>query len=265
MGKRVEGKVAMVFGAGAVGPGWGNGKASAVLYAREGATVFAVDVDEAAAADTRSIIESEGGICIAHRCDVALAADIERAVATCVATFGTVDIVHNNVGIVEVGGPLEINEASWDRTFAVNVRSMFLTAKHALPTMLAQGRGAFVNISSLAAIRYPGFPEASYVASKAAVIGLTQNMALQYAAHGIRANCILPGLMNTPTIVRPLTAAYGGDLAAMIAKRDAQSPTGRMGDGWDIAHAAVFLASDEAKYINGVALPVDGGLSLRFA
>jgi NAD(P)-dependent dehydrogenase (short-subunit alcohol dehydrogenase family) len=265
MGKRVDGKVALVFGAGAVGPGWGNGKASAVLYAREGARVFAVDIDEDAAAETRAIIEGEGGTCIAHRCDVALAADVERAVAACVEAFGSVDVVHNNVGIVEVGGPLEISEASWDRTFAVNVKSMYLAAKYALPTMLARGRGAFVNISSLAAIRWPGFPEASYVASKAAVIGLTQNIALQYAAQGIRANCILPGLMNTPTIVKPLTAAYGGDLATMIARRDAQSPTGKMGDGWDIAHAAVFLASDDAKYINGVALPVDGGLSLRFA
>jgi NAD(P)-dependent dehydrogenase (short-subunit alcohol dehydrogenase family) len=265
MGKRVEDKVALVFGAGAVGPGWGNGKASAVLYAREGAKVFAVDIDEAAARETRAIIEGEGGTSVAHRCDVSRAADVERAVAACIEAFGTVDIVHNNVGIVEVGGPLEIDEASWDRTFAVNVKGMYLAAKCALPTMLARGRGAFVNISSLAAIRWPGFPESSYVASKAAVIGFTQNLALQYAAQGIRANCILPGLMNTPTIVKPLTAAYGGDLSTMLAKRDAQSPTGKMGDGWDIAHAAVFLASDDAKYINGVALPVDGGLSLKFA
>ena len=265
MTKRVDGKVAVVFGAGAVGPGWGNGKASAVVYAREGAKVFAVDVDETAAAETRAIIEAEGGICVAHRTDVSRAEEIESAVATCIATFGAVDIVHNNVGIVEVGGPIEITSESWDRTMAINVKSMFLAAKYAIPSMLQRGRGVFVNISSLAAIRYPGFPEASYVASKAAVIGLTQNIALQYAAQGIRANCILPGLMNTPTIVKPLTAAYGGDLEQMIRRRDAQSPTGRMGEGWDIAYAALYLASDEAKYVNGVALPVDGGLSLRFA
>ncbi len=265
MSRRIDGKAALVFGAGAVGPGWGNGKASAVLYAREGAKVFAVDIDLAAAVETRAIIEGEGGICIAHRADVSRAEDIEGAVAACIAAFGAVDIVHNNVGVVEVGGPVEISSESWDRTMAINVKSMFLAAKYALPAMLQQGRGAFVNISSLAAIRYPGFPEASYVASKAAVIGLTQNIALQYAAQGIRANCILPGLMNTPTIVKPLTAAYGGDLENMLRRRDAQSPTGRMGDGWDIAYAALFLASDEAKYVNGVALPVDGGLSLRFA
>ena len=179
--------------------------------------------------------------------------------------FDGVDILHNNVGIVEIGGPVEVTSENWDRLFAINVKSMFLAAKHTLPAMVRRGRGAIVNISSLAAIRYPGFPQASYAASKGAVIALTQNIALQYAAQGIRANCILPGLMNTPTIVKPLTAAYGGNLEDMIRRRDAQSPTGRMGDAWDIAHAALFLASDEAKYVNGVALPVDGGLSLRFA
>lgn len=265
MMKRVEGKVALVFGAGSVGPGWGNGKAAAVLYGREGAKVFAVDIDAGAAAETRTLIEAEGGVCMAYRADVSVPADIERAVATCIAEFGGVDILHNNVGMVEVGGPVEIESEDWDRLFAVNVKSMFLAAKHALPAMVRKGRGAIVNISSLAAIRYPGFPQASYSASKGAVIALTQNIALQYAAQGIRANCILPGLMNTPTIIKPLTAAYGGNLDDMIRRRDAQSPTGRMGDAWDIAYAALFLASDEAKYVNGVVLPVDGGLSVKFA
>ncbi len=263
--KRVDGKVALVFGAGSIGPGWGNGKACAVLYGREGASVFAVDVDASAAAQTRALIEGEGGTCISHCADVAQPSEIEHAVTTCLAEFGVVDILHNNVGIVEIGGPIETMTENWDKLFAINVRSMFLAAKYALPIMLKRGRGAIVNISSLAAIRYPGFPEASYAASKGAVISLTQNIALQYAAQGIRANCILPGLMNTPTIVKPLTAAYGGDLEDMIRQRDAQSPTGQMGDAWDIAHAALFLASDEAKYVNGVALPVDGGLSVRFA
>lgn len=263
--KRVEGKVALVFGAGSSGPGWGNGKASAVVYAREGAKVFAVDIDESAAAETRGLIEQEGGICAPYRADVSRPPDIEGAVAACIEAFGGVDILHNNVGMVEVGGPIEISVENWNRLFDVNVRSMFIACKHALPAMLRQGRGAIVNISSLAAIRYPGFPQTSYSASKSAIIGLTQNIALQYAAQGIRANCILPGLMNTPTIVKPLKAAYGGDFGEMIRRRDGQSPTGRMGDGWDIAYAALFLASDEAKYVNGVALPVDGGLSVKFA
>jgi NAD(P)-dependent dehydrogenase (short-subunit alcohol dehydrogenase family) len=265
MGDRVSGKVAVVFGAGSSGPGWGNGKACAVLYAREGARVFAVDVDAAAAEETRALIAAEGGTCMAHQADVARPIDIERAISACIDAFGAIDILHNNVGIVEVGGPIEITEETWDRHIAVNVKSMFLSAKYALPSMLSRGRGAIVNISSVAAIRYPGFPQASYTASKGGVIALTQNIALQYAARGIRANSILPGLMNTPMITKPLATAYGGDHAEMVRRRDAQSPTGRMGDAWDVAHAALFLASDEAKYVNGVALPVDGGLSLRFA
>ena len=262
---RVEGKVALVFGAGSCGPGWGNGKAAAVLYAREGAQVFAVDINEEAAAETRSLIERDGGIAATHVADVARPDDIGSAVGACLARFGAIDILHNNVAMVEVGGPIEITVENWQRLFDVNVRSMYLACKHALPDMLRRGRGAIINISSLAAIRYAGFPQASYAASKGAIISLTQNIALQYAAQGIRANCILPGLMNTPTIVKPLQAAYGGNFDDMIQRRDAQSPTGRMGDAWDIAYAAVYLASDEAKYVNGVALPVDGGLSAKFA
>jgi len=265
MADRMRGKVAAVIGAGSSGPGWGNGKASAVLYAREGASVLAVDLNEAAAEETRAIVEGEGGRCAAFRADAASAADAAAAIEACLSAFGRLDVLHVNVGIVELGGPVEIQEANWDRLMAVNVKSVYLACKHALPVMERQGGGAIVTVSSLAAIRYPGFPQASYVASKSAVIGLTQNIALQYAAKGIRANCILPGLMNTPMIVAPMRAAYGGGFEEMVEKRNAQSPTGKMGDAWDIAHAALFLASDEAKYVNGVALPVDGGLACRFA
>ena len=148
---------------------------------------------------------------------------------------------------------------------AVNQTSVFLTCKHALPHMLQAGRGAIVNVASVAAIRYIGFPYAAYSASKAAVVALTQNMAAQYAGAGIRVNCVLPGLMDTPMIRTPLVEAYGGDLQTMLDTRHKQSPTGRMGDGWDTAYAALFLASDEARYITGVALPVDGGITLRCA
>ena len=265
MSKRLVGKVAVVVGAGSSGPGWGTGKASAVLFAREGAKVLAVDLDEAAAAETKRLIEAEGGACATFRADASSAADNAAMVEACLRDFGRLDVLHVNVGIVELGGPVEIEEASWDRLLAVNLKSVYLAAKHALPVMERQGAGAIVTVSSLAAIRYPGFPQASYVASKSAVIGLTQNIALAYAAKGIRANCILPGLLNTPMIVKPMRAAYGGEFEQMIAKRDAQSPTGKMGDAWDVAHAALYLASDEAKYVNGVALPVDGGLACRFA
>ena len=186
-------------------------------------------------------------------------------VAACIERYGRIDILHNNVGIIEVGGPVEISEENWDRLMAVNVKGMFLTCKHALPQMEAQGGGAIVNISSIAGIRYTGYPSVSYNASKGAVIQLTQNIAVQYAAKGIRANCVLPGLMNTPFITQGLQSAYSDEgVEEMIRQRDALCPTGKMGDAWDVAYAALFLASDEAKYINGVNLLVDGGLTCRF-
>ncbi|HJM48874.1 MAG TPA: SDR family oxidoreductase [Alphaproteobacteria bacterium] len=265
MPDRLKAKVAIVIGAGSSGPGWGNGKASAVLFAREGARVLAVDVNPEAARETEEIIAGEGGDCTAHTADASLAADVEGLVEVCLERYGRIDVLHNNVGIVELGGPVEIAEENWQHLLDVNVKSVFLACKYVLPVMERQGNGAIITISSLAAIRYPGFPQASYTASKGAVIALTRNIALQYAAKGIRANCILPGLLNTPMIVKPMRQAYGGDHDEMIRQRDAQSPTGKMGDAWDIAYAALFLASDEAKYVNNVVLPVDGGLSGRFA
>ena len=265
MGNRMQDRVVLVTGAGSSGPGWGNGKAAAVLYAREGARVLAVDRRIEAAEETRALIEAEGGICAIFAADVAKSDDVRAMTEYCIAQFGALDVLHNNVGIAETGGPVEASEESWNRVIAVNQTSVFLTCKHAIPHMLAAGRGAIVNVSSVAAIRYIGFPYAAYSASKAAVVALTQNMAAQYAASGIRVNCVLPGLMDTPMIRTPLVEAYGGDLETMLDTRHKQSPTGRMGDGWDTAYAALFLASDEARYITGVALPVDGGITLRCA
>ena len=265
MSDRVKGKVALVTGAGSVGPGWGNGKATSALYAREGARVFLVDYNLEAAQETKAVIDGEGGDCAAHRADVSDSGSVEAMVAACVERYGRIDILHNNVGIIEVGGPVEISEENWDRLMAVNVKGMFLTCKYALPQMEAQGGGAIVNISSIAGIRYTGYPSVSYNASKGAVIQLTQNIAVQYAAKGIRANCVLPGLMNTPFITQGLQSAYSDEgVEEMIRQRDALCPTGKMGDAWDVAYAALFLASDEAKYINGVNLLVDGGLTCRF-
>ena len=267
MGGRLEGRVAIVTGAGSSGPGWGNGKATAAVFAREGAKVFAVDLNPKAAEETRSIIEGEGGACAVHAGDMSKAGDVKAMVDACLGRFGRIDILHNNVGIVAVGGPVEQSEADWDRVIDVNLKSMFLTCKHVLPVMAKQfeteGRGgAIVNIGSIAGIRWLGTPYISYHTSKGAVTQFSKAVAMEYAARGIRCNTILPGLMNTPMIVESLADAYGG-VAAMIEKRDAKCPTGKMGDAWDVAYAALFLASDEAKYITGVDLPVDGGITLK--
>ncbi len=264
MGERLKDQVALVTGAGSSGPGWGNGKATAVLFAREGARVCLVDINREAAQETAGIIRDEGGECLVEQVDVTDSDQVQRVVNLCTETWGQLDILHNNVGILEMGGPVEASLESWERVLATNLTSMFLTCKHVLPVMERQGRGVIVNISSITAIRYIGLPYVSYSASKGGVLQLTQSIALEYAEKGIRANSILPGLMNTPMIVEPLKEAYaGGDVDEMIRIRNEQVPMKRMGDAWDVAHAALFLASDEARYITGAELVVDGGLTCR--
>jgi NAD(P)-dependent dehydrogenase (short-subunit alcohol dehydrogenase family) len=260
---RLPDKVAIVTGAGSSGPGWGNGKATAVLFAREGAHVIAVDLKREAVEETVGIIRSEGNRGEAHVADVTQAGDVERVVSACIAAHGRIDILHNNVGIVEVGGAAATSDESWDRVVDANLTSMFLTCKAVLPHMERQGKGAIVNISSVSGIRWLGVPYVSYAATKAGILGLTQSIAMEYAKKGVRANAILPGLMNTPMIVKPLSSAYGGSFDAMLAARSAQCPTGKMGDAWDVAYAALYLASDEAKYVTGAQLVVDGGLSCK--
>jgi NAD(P)-dependent dehydrogenase (short-subunit alcohol dehydrogenase family) len=259
LANRLQNKIALVFGAGSCGPGWGNGKATAVAFAREGAKVIAVDRHLPAAEETAGIIAAEGGQCLAQQADVTKMPDVERVVRQAVQAHGGIDILHNNVGIAEVGGPVETSEESWDRVMDVNVKSMFLTCKAVLPVMLGHGAGVIINISSIAGIRYLGVPYISYAASKAAVNQFTRAIAMQYADKGIRANAILPGLMNTPMVVESFQHLYS-DINELTRVRDALCPMKKMGDAWDVANAAVFLASDEAKYITGVLLPVDGGL-----
>jgi NAD(P)-dependent dehydrogenase (short-subunit alcohol dehydrogenase family) len=260
---RLAGKIALVTGAGSSGLGWGNGKATAVLFAREGAKVFLVDVNQDAVAETKAIIESEGGIARAWRADVSQAEEVAALVAACVETFGRIDVLHNNVGISVLGGAVETDEADWDRVFQVNLKSVFLTCKYVLPIMVAQGGGSIVNISSVASIRWGGVAYLSYSASKAALNQLTKCVGLEYARKGIRCNCILPGLMDTPMPRMQLMEAFAakGGLEEMLRVRDAISPTGKQGEPWDVAYAALFLASDESKYVNATELVVDGGLS----
>lgn len=266
MDKRLDKRVALVTGCGSSGPGWGNGKAIAALFAREGAHVFGCDINEAAAMETRAIVREEGGEMEVMRCDVSSPAQVQALVEACIARYGRIDVLVNNVGIVEVGGPVEYPLDKWQRALDVNVTSMFLTCKYAIPAMLENGGGAIVNIGSIAGIRYSGVPYISYYTTKSATLGFSRCVALQYAKDNIRSNVIMPGLMNTPFVVEPLKQTYaGGNVEAMMDKRDAQCPTGHMGDAWDVARAALYLASDDARYVTGTELIVDGGITAKFA
>jgi NAD(P)-dependent dehydrogenase (short-subunit alcohol dehydrogenase family) len=260
----LDGRTALVFGAGCAGAGWGNGNAAAVAYAEAGAHVVAIDRDPVAAQATVALIGQRGLHATAQEADILDGASVQRAVQAAMDRTGRIDILHNNVGVAGMGGPVDLDEDAWDRLIAINLKGVFLTCKHVLPIMLAQGRGAIVNISSLAAIRYTGYPYQAYYAAKAAVNQLTVGLALQYAAQGIRANAVLPGLIDTPLIHNQIAGQYASD-AEMVAARNAACPMGRMGTAWDVANASVFLASDAAAYITGVCLPVDGGLSCRAA
>ncbi len=261
----MAGKVAIVTGAGSVGPGWGNGKAAATLLARQGASVFLVDINQAAAEETRGIIESERGRCTVHCCDMMQSADVAAMVEACVACFQRLDVLVNNVGGSAPGDPVTMTEEVWDRQIDFNLKTAFLGCKYAIPAMLRQGKGAIVNISSVAGLRNDfasGRTHVGYSASKAGVIQLSRSTAGAYAKQGIRVNTVVPGLMHTPLVETRLAKTVGNnDLAALIESRHKAVPMGRMGDAWDVAHAVLFLASDEARYITGTEIIVDGGLT----
>jgi NAD(P)-dependent dehydrogenase (short-subunit alcohol dehydrogenase family) len=197
---RLKGKTALVVGAGSIGPGWGNGKATAVTFAREGAQVFCVDRNSAAAEETARIIASEGGKATAFTSDVSRAGDVEAMVAACLKTYGRIDVLDNNVGIAETGNVVEVSEADWDRVFAVNLKSAYLAMKHVIPVMARQGGGSIINISSIASIRHLGISYVSYATTKAAMNQMTRTTAVEFAARHIRVNAILPGLMKTPMV-----------------------------------------------------------------
>lgn len=272
MAGRLQGKVAIVAGAGSIGPGWGNGKATATVFAREGAKVICADRNLEAAEETASIIKGEGGEAFAIRTDVTSEDDLRTLVEATLSRYGRIDVLDNNVGIAEVGSVVDLPLETWERVFRVNLTGCFLAMKHVIPVMQRQfsesGQGgSIINISSIASIRHTGVPYASYGASKAAMNQLTRTTAAQYAPEKIRVNAVLPGLMKTPMVEHSagLAQTYGkGDVAAMWAKRDSQVPMGHMGEAWDVAWAALFLASDEARYVTGIELPVDGGVTLQY-
>jgi NAD(P)-dependent dehydrogenase (short-subunit alcohol dehydrogenase family) len=260
MDQRLEGKVAVVTGAGQTpGDTIGNGRAMSILFARAGAKVFLVDRRIESAEETRALIEKEGGTAVAFEGDVTRSQDCRRIAEKCVETFGRIDILVNNVGIGgQDFGPVKLEEETWDRIYNTNVKSAYLMCKYVLPVMERQGGGAILNISSVAAVANTSM--LAYKTSKAALNALTHSVAMKYAKKGIRVNAIMPGLMKTPMAIEGISANRGIDKEELIRQRDARVPLkGGMGSAWDVAYAALFLVSDEAKFITSVILPVDGG------
>jgi NAD(P)-dependent dehydrogenase (short-subunit alcohol dehydrogenase family) len=261
---RLAGKVAIITGAGSVGAGWGNGRAAAVLFAQEGARVYGVDKNPDAMAETAARIADFGGSFTAGECDVMQGDSIAAMIADCHARLGRIDILVNNVGGSAAGGPVEMSEEVWDFQIDYNLKSVFLACKHVLPVMEAQGGGAIVNTASTSGIRWTGSAQVAYAAAKAGIIQLSRVVAIQYAAKGIRVNTVVPGQMHTPMVeVRLAGQRAGGDLEKLLQQRLSRIPMGFAGDGRDTANAALFLASDEARFITGTEIVVDGGMSVR--
>ena len=250
MSERLKGKVALVAGAGASGAVTGNGQATAILFAREGAKVLCVDAVAERAQATVDGIKREGGAASAFQADVSKASDCKAMVDAALERFGRLDILDNNVGISVRADVLEVTEEQWDKVMAVNVKSIVLASKYAIPAMKQTGGGSIINISSVAGLR--ANQSTPYTTSKAAIVGLTRSMAGDHGRDGIRVNCILPGL-----IYGPMTAPRMDE--EIRRKRREAGALGTEGTGWDVAWAAVFLASEESRWITGVALPVDAG------
>ena len=249
---RLEGKVAIVTGAGSSGPGIGNGKAAAVLFAREGAKVLLADQVLARAEETLELIRQEGGEASAFEANVTSAEDCRRMVEAAVERYGRLDVLDNNVGISRRGTVVEVREEDWDFVMAVNVKSIVLSSKFAIPKMMETGGGSIINISSIAGLR--AHSSTPYTASKAAVIGLTMSMAADHGPDGIRVNCIAPGLIYSPMVAPRMD----DDLREI---RKSAAPLRTEGDSWDVGYAALYLASDESRWVNGITLPVDAGLT----
>ena len=269
MSNILKGKVAIVTGAGSVcgAPDRqpiGNGRAAAIIYAREGAAVVAVDIDLESAQETKALIEKEGGVCSVLQADVSLSQDCRSMAEQSLKTYGRIDILHNNVGVIQSrpGGILDADEEDWARVMNVNVKSIFNTCRAVVPTMISAGQGCIVNISSVAGVKHSAPFLFIYSVSKAAVNQLTRCLAFELADKGIRVNCIMPGLMDTPTIYKELTKLYDGDIEKMRKDRNDRVPMKQMGDAWDIAYASLFLVSEQAKYITGQVIAVDGGAVL---
>jgi NAD(P)-dependent dehydrogenase (short-subunit alcohol dehydrogenase family) len=264
MSGRLQDRVAIITGAGCVGSGWGNGRAAAVRFAEEGARIFAVDIDPSSVTETVDRVKEGGGEIAVHQCDVTDGASVGAMVKACLAHFGRVDILVNNVGGSAHGGPVEMSEEVWDAQVDYNLKSVFLTLKHVLPIMEQQECGAVVNVASSSGLRWTGAAQVGYAATKAGVIQMSRVVAVQYASKGIRVNTVIPGQLHTPMVeARLAKQRAGGDVEALLASRVERIPLGFMGDGRDTANAALFLASDEARFITGAEIVVDGGMTVR--
>jgi NAD(P)-dependent dehydrogenase (short-subunit alcohol dehydrogenase family) len=251
---RLEGKIAIVTGAGSRAPGIGNGRAAAILFAGEGAKVLVVDYKRELAEETLEMIKKEGGEAEVFVADVTKTEDCRAMVDRAVKRWGRLDILDNNVGIEGAGSVVQVEEKDWDRVMMVNVKSMMLTGKFAVPAMAAGGGGSIINISSISALRPRGLTP--YSASKGAVIALTRAMAIDHGKEGIRVNCIAPGPMYTPMV-------YSRGMTEELRERRQKASLLRIeGTGWDIGYAVLFLASDEARFITGIVLVVDGGVTI---
>lgn len=262
---RLRGLAAVVVGAGSIAEGWSNGKATAVAFAREGAAVLVVDASRTAAEQTHETILAEGGRSEIFIGDLSQPDPARQMIERCMQVFGAVDVLHNNVGVMVPGGPQELSSEDWDRSFAVNLRTMFLSSKYAVSEMVRRGRGAIVNVGSISGSRFLGMPTLAYSTSKGAVLSMTRALAAQYGPHGVRVNQVTPGIIDTPVLasfadrIAVATGAVPGPAAREARERTV--PLRRFGTAWDVAKAAVFLASDEAAYVNGAELVVDGGLA----
>ena len=264
MNKRLAHKVAIVTGAGCVGSGWGNGRATSFRFAEEGAKVFAVDRDLVRLEETLTRVQEIGGIIEPFCCDMTDSNAVARMVDACIDTWGGLQVLVNNVGGSAPGGPAEMSEEVWDAQVDLNLKSVFLACKHTLPVMERQGGGAIVNVASTSGLRWTGSAQVAYAATKAGVIHFSRVLAVQYAGKGIRVNTVVPGQLHTPMVeARLARQRAGGDVEALLRQRQARIPLGFMGDGMDTANAALFLASDEARFITGAELVVDGGMTAR--
>jgi NAD(P)-dependent dehydrogenase (short-subunit alcohol dehydrogenase family) len=264
MSLRFDNKIAIVTGAGCVGAGWGNGRAIAVRLAEEGAKVLAVDRDRARLDETLELAGEARSAITPWVCDVTSSDSVAAMAAACLETYGTIDVLVNNVGGSAAGGPVELSEEVWDSQVDINLKSVFLTCKHVLPVLLAKGAGSIVNIASTSGLRWTGSAQVAYAATKAGVIQMSRVVAVQHAAQGVRVNCVVPGQLHTPMVeTRLAKQRAGGDVDALLVQRQRRIPIGFMGDGRDTASAVLYLASDEARFITGTELVVDGGMTAR--